>query len=228
VRKLVLLGALLALAGAGSAAASRHPGAAEGKAIRASFSGYVHMPNSPAAKDNRILSLAVSTLDTRYAAARLNSKSAGPSEMVFHRGAFGWFVVGFGSSLGCDSAPKAVLADLKIGCTPPDSTAWISNCGPLVSAPRALVLACADGNYELASLRWSSWGRATATATGIARANDCTPYCAAGHFHSYRITASAGRLTRCGRARFYARVTIVYPGARPKDLAKRDVHTLSC
>ncbi|MGH3048916.1 MAG: hypothetical protein ACRDLK_02080, partial [Gaiellaceae bacterium] len=102
MRKLVLTIVVLALVGAGSAAASRHPGAAEGKAIRASFSGYVHMPGSPAAKDNRILSLAVSTLDTRYAAARLNSKSAGPSEMVFHRSAFGWFVVAFGSSLGCD------------------------------------------------------------------------------------------------------------------------------
>ncbi|HEY5295707.1 MAG TPA: hypothetical protein VIJ70_09575 [Gaiellaceae bacterium] len=228
MRKLVLTIAVLALAGAGPAAASRHTAPSERKAIAASFSGYVHMPASPAAKDNRIVSLAVSTLDARYAAAQLNSKSAGPSEMVFHHSAFGWFVVAFGSSLGCDSAPKAVLADLKIGCTPPGSTAWISNCGPLVSTPRALVLTCADANYELAALRWHRWGGSTASATGAARVNDCTPYCAAGHFHSYRVTATADRLTRCGRARFYARVTVVYPGARPKGIAKRDVHTLSC
>ncbi len=228
MRKLTLAVAVLALAAAAPAAASRHPSPAEGRAIRATFSGYVHAPGSPAARDNRIVSIAVSTLDARYAAARLDSKSAGPSEMVFHRGAFGWFVVGFGSSLGCNSAPSAVLADLRVGCSPPGSTAWVNDCGPLVSSPRALVLTCADANYELATLHWRMWGSATATATGTARVNDCTPYCAAGHFRSYRVTAVADRLTRCGRARFYARITVVYPRARPKDIGKRDVHKLSC
>lgn len=226
MRRLAFAVGAVALVLAGSALAQRSPSAVERQAIRASFSGYVHLPNSPAAKDNRIVALAVSTLDSRYAAARLVSRSAGPSDMVFHRSRIGWSVVDFGSSLGCDSAPKAVLADLKVGCTPPDGIAWISNCGPLVSQPRSLVLACADANYELASLRWRSWGARTATAAGTARANDCTPYCAAGHFHTYRMTATADRLVRCGTARTYARLTMVYPGARPKGVPKRDVHTL--
>jgi hypothetical protein len=139
-----------------------------------------------------------------------------------------WFVEQFGSSLSCEAGPKAVLANLTIGCSPPGATAWIWNCGPLVSSPKELILACADANYGLASMRWHGWGHTTATATGEARANDCNPYCAAGHFHSYPVTVSATGLRRCGSARTYTRLTITYAGARPKGIAKRDVHMLAC
>jgi hypothetical protein len=211
----------------GTAAGSRKPTSAEQRAIRQAFAGFVAQPNSPAAKDNRIVTIAVSSLDPRYAVARLNSKSAGPSELVLHRGGFGWWVVGFGSSVGCDSAPTSVMRDLKVGCSPPNGVAWINNCGPLVSAP-PLVLACGDANYLLANLKWRGWGKPTATATGVARANTCTPNCAAGKFRSYRMTATASKLSTCGKARYYATLTIVYPGARPAGTAKRDVHTLGC
>ena len=81
----------------------------------APFHAYEHMPHSPAAADNRVVSLAISSVDPRYAAARLESPSAGPSDMVFHRSGPGWWVVGFGSSLDCNTAPKSVLADLAVG-----------------------------------------------------------------------------------------------------------------
>jgi len=213
---------------AAPASAKRAPSAAERTAIQSSFAGYVAVPGSPAAKDNKVVSIAISTLDSRYAAARLDSKSAGPSEMVFHESHATWFVVGFGSSMGCDSAPKAVLTDLGIGCSPPAATAWIWNCGPLVSTPKTFVITCADANYELAGLHWHGWGSARATASGTARANDCNPTCVAGHFHSYPVTAVADHLGRCGKAAYYARLTIVYAGARPKGIAKRDVDTLGC
>ncbi|HEV2592030.1 MAG TPA: hypothetical protein VGU02_09060, partial [Gaiellaceae bacterium] len=175
--------ALLLLAG--TAAAARKPSTSEAKSIRSAIAGYIAMPNSPAAKDNKVVTVRVSSLDARYAAARLNSKSAGPSDIVLHQSMGVWWVEQFGSSLSCEAGPKAVLADLKVGCTPPNASAWIWNCGPLVSAPKTLTLACADANYGLASLAWRSWGRGTATAHGKASANDCNPYCAAGHFHSY-------------------------------------------
>ena len=219
---------VLCLLLAASAAAARKPTAAEGKAIRSAIAGYIAMPNSPAAKDNKVVSISVSSLDARYASARLNSKSAGPSDIVLHLSLGNWWVEQFGSSLNCAAAPKTVLADLKVGCTPPNATAWIWNCGPLESAPKTLVLACADGNYELASLRWHGWGNATARATGKARANDCNPYCAAGHFHSYAVTVTATKLSACGRARTYGRLLISYAGARPKGIGKRDVQTLGC
>jgi hypothetical protein len=223
-----LAASLLVLLVLAAPAAARKPTASEEENIRIAITGYIAMPNSPAAKDNKIVTVRVSSLDKRYAAARLNSKSAGPSDIVLHLSMGTWFVEQFGSSLSCEAAPKAVLADLEIGCTPPGATAWIWNCGPLVSSPSSLILACADANYSLASLKWHGWGRATATAAGKARANDCNPNCAAGHFHSYVVTATANGLRRCGSARYYARLTIVYAGARPAGIAKRESHTLSC
>lgn len=228
MRRTVATALLVAFVVAAPAAGSRAPRAAEAKAIRAAVSGFVAQPGSPAAKDNRVASIAVSTLDPRYAAVRLVSKSAGPSELVLHSSLGAWWEVGFGSSLGCDSAPKAVLADLHVGCSPPDGVAWIDDCGPLVSEPSTLVLACADANYELTRLAWRGWGAATATATAVARANDCTPNCAAGHFHSYHVRVTATQLRACGRARYYARLVLDYPGARPAGIAKRDVHALGC
>ena len=220
--------ATLALVFAGSAHAMRPPTVAEQKAIRQAVTGFITMPGSPAARDNTVRAIVVSTLDARYATARLTSGTAGPLDLMLHRSGSTWWVVGFGSSLGCDSAPRSVLADLKIGCSPPNGVAWISNCGPLVSKPAELVLACGDGNYLLSGLAWSGWGSSTATGHGKARANDCTPNCAAGRFHSYAMTVTADRLTTCGKARYYARVTITYPGARPSGVARRDRHTLPC
>lgn len=213
---------------AGSAAAMRKPTGAEQKAIRQAVNGFIRMPNSPASPSNRIAAISVSTVDSRYAGVLLTSGSVGPSSMVLHRSFGTWWVVGFGSSLGCDTAPKSVLNDLKIGCMPPPGVAWISNCGPLVSKPADLILTCADANYGLSGLAWSGWGTGTATATGKAHANDCTPNCAAGHERTYRMTATASQLKTCGKARYYSRLTIVYPGARPAGIARRDAHTLPC
>jgi hypothetical protein len=224
----VLVAFAVALVLAGAAVASRKPTAGEQKAIRQAFSFFVAQKNSPAAKDNRVVSISVSTLDPRYASVKLNSKSAGPSDLVLHHSGPGWFVVGFGSSVGCDSAPPVVLRDLKVGCSPPNGVAWINACGPLLSAPTELVLACGDGNYFLDKLKWRRWGAASATATGVAEANKCTPNCASGHFKSYRITATASKLATCGKARYYSRLVIVYPGARPTAVAKHDVHSLGC
>ncbi len=211
-----------------SAAAARKPTASEGKAIRSAIAGYIAMPNSPAAKDNRVVTISISSLDGRYASARLNSKSAGPADIVLHFSMGTWFVQEFGSSLGCDAAPKAVLADLKVGCTPPGATAWISDCGLLRPHPTSLILTCADANYWLAALKWHGWGHASAMAIGDAHANDCNPNCAAGQFSAYPVKVTATGLRRCGSARYYSRVTIVYAGARPTGIAKRDVHTLGC
>ena len=69
-RALVLI-VLTALVTAGAGGAMRKPRGAEASAIRAAVTSYVAMPGSPAAKDNKIASIAVSTLDPRYASARL-------------------------------------------------------------------------------------------------------------------------------------------------------------
>ncbi|GAA2461493.1 hypothetical protein GCM10010388_61520 [Streptomyces mauvecolor] len=54
--------------------------------------------------------------------------------------------------------------------------------------PGSYLIACGDGNNGLVSLRWTQWGPASAVAQGLDRVNDCVPYCAVGHFHSYPVT----------------------------------------
>ncbi|HET7567626.1 MAG TPA: hypothetical protein VFJ91_06520 [Gaiellaceae bacterium] len=92
--------------------------------------------------------------------------------------------------------------------------------GKPVAKPREVVLACADANFGIRKLRWSGWGRATARATGTAYANDCTPYCAAGHFHTYRAVLVASGRRVCHGVPSYARVRISFPGRTPYPKAK--------
>lgn len=61
-------------------------------------------------------------------------------------------------------------------------------------APSSLVLTCADANTQVKDLQWNSWGNATATATGTATWNDCTPDCASGKWKSEFATISAYRI----------------------------------
>jgi hypothetical protein len=86
--------------------------------------------------------------------------------------------------------------------------------------PVSVVLACADANFGVRKLRWARWGQATARATGVAYANDCKPYCAAGHFHTYRAVLVASGRQVCRGVPSYARVRVSFPGATPYPKAK--------
>jgi hypothetical protein len=225
LRVALVIAAVAALA---SPAAARRPSPTELAGINRAARAYITMSGSPAAHDNRITAIAVSSIDRRYAAVHVTSPTVGSALMVLHRSGPSWWVLEFGSSLGCDIAPAPVLRELQVGCMPPRAAAWINDCGPLADAPAQLTLACGDGNYSLAHLRWRHWGQGLASATGIAEANDCKPYCAAGHFHSYPVTVTADRLTRCNSAHYYARLAITYAQARPAGSAKREVYPLPC
>jgi hypothetical protein len=225
----LLLAITVALAVVAGALAERAPSHSEAGAIRAALRTYLGVPASAAALDTKIVSVKVSTVDGRYAAAQLTSKRFGPLTMVVHRNdAMGWFVLVEASTVACSAAPRPVLDDLRVRCSPPDGVAWISSCGQLLSEPKSIVLACADGNNFLKGLRWRSWGAVRATATGIATVNDCVPFCAAGHFHLYEVRATATTLRRCGSARYYARVRVDYLEDRPKGAARSSAYSLGC
>jgi len=87
--------------------------------------------------------------------------------------------------------------------------------------PASIMIACADANYWIAHLTWKGWGTATATAAGDVHYNDCTPYCAAGHFHVITGTATLSSLEagtcKGAAARFYTRLRVV-PGRRGKNI----------
>jgi hypothetical protein len=92
----------------------------------------------------------------------------------------------------------------------------VPNCVTQVAAPHQLMLACADGNFWLSGITWRHWGKAEATGTATAHANDCNPYCAAGHFHTYPVTVTIGSLRACSGRREYTRLVIRYT-TRPRS-----------
>jgi hypothetical protein len=67
--------------------------------------------------------------------------------------------------------------------------------------PASIVVACADANFSIDHLRWSSWGTHGAAGRGTAHVNDCTPNCAAGHFHSFPIAVRLSKVVQCAKGR---------------------------
>ena len=85
--------------------------------------------------------------------------------------------------------------------------------------PRSFVLTCADGNAYFDKLSWTSWTPGLASAKGTLVLNDCTPYCAAGHFHSYpAIVVLWGSKAVQGHPgeRCYTKLTEILTGPRPR------------
>ncbi len=91
--------------------------------------------------------------------------------------------------------------------------------------PGRFIIACGDGNDVLTSLRWSHWRSAAALGSGQDMVNDCVPYCAAGHFHSYPVTVRLDRLRpwqgHPGQWH-YTRLNVHYVAHTPAHIA-RDV-----
>ena len=90
-----------------------------------------------------------------------------------------------------------------------------------VLRPHSIVVACGDGNFALIRLRWKVWNGVNAVAQGTASQNDCTPYCAAGHFHAYPAAATLSRPRRCKNGvRVFTQLGWRFTGARPKGEAR--------
>lgn len=85
--------------------------------------------------------------------------------------------------------------------------------------PKTFVLACADANALLNQLTWTSWTPGLASAKGSLVMNDCIPYCAVGHFHSYPaivvLWGSQAVKNHPGEIA-YTRLTQILTGPRPR------------
>lgn len=90
--------------------------------------------------------------------------------------------------------------------------------------PHAVTLACADDNLYVTRLEYQHYGHKTTTASGLFHANDCTPNCAAGHFHTYHGTIVFRNIVRCNGRLFYALGEYSFPG--PNGSGKADVQPL--
>jgi hypothetical protein len=117
-RHLVLILALVALSLLAAAAtlAQRPPTAGERAAIRAAMKAFIDKPDSPAAPDDKVTRIRVSTVNTRWATAGTSSPTAGPADAILKKRGSTWKVVSFGSDTPCSVAPRPVLIDLLGAC----------------------------------------------------------------------------------------------------------------
>ncbi|WP_327130690.1 hypothetical protein OG311_04205 [Streptomyces sp. NBC_01343] len=89
--------------------------------------------------------------------------------------------------------------------------------------PREYLLACGDGGNRLVGLRWDSWGRWTAAATGTDMVIDCTPSCAAGRLRPYPVKVTLGHPRPWPDhpgLRRYATIRLIYTDTAPPPGAK--------
>ncbi|MBH1938013.1 hypothetical protein I5Q34_27710 [Streptomyces sp. AV19] len=95
-------------------------------------------------------------------------------------------------------------------------------------APREYLLACGDGNNGLRTLRWSDWKTDIAHGVGRQVANDCVPDCARGRFHTFRVRVEVYRpVPRAGKAPYFSRLKVIYPGQRPPGSGPSETYPLS-
>ncbi len=94
-------------------------------------------------------------------------------------------------------------------------TVSLSCLGKPTVKPSEVVLACADAGLGVRRIVWLGWGQPVAAGVGTAFANDCTPTCAAGHFHTYRAVLLLGGAQRCAGKIAYRTATVAIVGAPP-------------
>jgi hypothetical protein len=131
-------------------------------------------------------------------------------------------------SLAVLAAGAGVVTGTASGAGSP--TAVVGCSGKPVAEPAAIVFACGDGNFGAKGLRWIGFGAPTAAAVGTGYANDCKPYCAAGHFHDYRIVVVASAPKTCHGKLAYTTLTAAFigPSPFPKLSAADSVYRFPC
>ncbi|HVN60013.1 MAG TPA: hypothetical protein VMT59_02045 [Gaiellaceae bacterium] len=107
---------------------------------------------------------------------------------------------------------------------------FVSRSAVAVVRPRSIVIACADANFYATGLKWTRWDAHVAEGAGIGHQNDCTPYCAAGHFHTYRLAIRLDRVATCGSGKEpqFTRLSWTFVGPKPTGVSRGGSETFRC
>jgi hypothetical protein len=125
-------------------------------------------------------------------------------------------------------ATAATAASAAATAVPPKLAGCVPGSAATVR-PKKIIVACGDANFYFTNLKWSSWGPKQAVASGIATVNDCKPYCAAGHFHTYAATITLTRPRSCSDgALVYTRIAWRFPGKAPAALGRHSSQSSPC
>jgi hypothetical protein len=122
------------------------------------------------------------------------------------------WLIALGALVAVGTAGAATPVPSFTGCAPPAKV-----------RPTSIVVACGDGNFYLTGLKWSHWTATDAAAAGTAHENDCTPYCAAGHFHTYRVAVHLFRPEHCKAGKLeFTRFAYRFVSGEPKVVARSE------
>jgi hypothetical protein len=119
------------------------------------------------------------------------------------------------------AASAAVLSLVAVPALASGGARVVGDCIHSQVRPASVIVYCGDANGALTRLRWTSFGGASAHATGDYTINNCVPTCVAGHVHSYavRVVFSSPRACPDGQ-RDYRRETSTFTTShRPKGAA---------
>ena len=90
---------------------------------------------------------------------------------------------------GAIAAPAATSTQVKV----------ISSCTKATYQPTKYVFYCADANSGMKNATYDWWTAKTAHGTATLYYNDCTPNCAAGHFHFVRAEFTLFRVVKTAK-----------------------------
>jgi len=107
----------------------------------------------------------------------------------------------------------------------------IYNCERGRFKPRRVIITCADANFRVRGIDWSSWTTTEARGKGTALVNDCKPNCVSGTFKTYPVRLRAFRPREtggCVPGSLFTRLGWRFPKGKPAGFDRRGTARLVC
>ena len=134
-------------------------------------------------------------------------------------------------------APLVIGASLVVAALAPPALAQSGgglhvffpyDCTQNVYKPRSITVACADANFRLTKVKWSSYGATTASGTARARIDTCDPNCVSGTFQTYPARVSLSQVKQCGDVPQFTRLAVTFTATRPTGYTRVETQTFKC
>jgi hypothetical protein len=226
VRLVAVLALSLALVGRPSAA--RPPTLSERAALIHATAAYIHPGLGVHLK---YVSIRVSIVDPRWAVVVVRQWDASGHQVqgatfVWRSVRSRWAIENVGTAdMGC-GVPAAARKDLALYCpvsatrTPSPRAPLLSGCVDQRLVRPARIDFCGDGNFYLTGIVWAAWDTSGAVGAAVAHQNDCVPFCAGGHYHTYSAAVWLTRARTCSDGRLqFTRLSYLFLLQRPSHLS---------
>ena len=102
------------------------------------------------------------------------------------------------------------------------------DCEHNVFKPRSITVTCADANFRLTNVRWTSYTASSARGRATARIDTCEPDCVSGTFRTYRVTVTLTRARQCGDVPQFTRLAVIFQGSPPQGFERAERQRFGC